>query len=434
MKTARDEVYQPRIGNEIFVRTESARGEEKVVLDWWSLGIWSITELYCLILHYSGDLGIKIEKLLDVRVSFASVISYYEEYLRAGGEESIKVAVERLLFHPDFNRLVECIVIMIAEDVSNIMKIVKGIIIKLDINNQKSRRTARIRVSELASLVSVDYEVRDELLSITINIQMGGAQDSSAASDNFNILVNRKDFLDSVFTSAQFLTDYFLIRHELNNECVNISTSLSKKLNTTINFHIEYSNLYRFIDAIRGQKSIKDLEMYLKRLKHYLHGSIDKAINAFLNSAELANKHQIFILNKCEAINRQKPFSEVSEAKELKYSSVKGEPLSGLSEIFSLMKEIGNSEKVKSVFLIQIFKSYFTTMVAEGMTFVVGYKSNKRKAQVIEITKAENVNQINIIEVDFIMLVSQSIPSNDELNQSKIIRIFVTDSNKNLYK
>jgi len=68
------------------------------------------------------------------------------------------------------------------------------------------------------------------------------------------------------------------------------------------------------------------------------------------------------------------------------------------------------------------------------MTFVVGYKSNKRKAQVIEITKAENVNQINIIEVDFIMLVSQSIPSNDELNQSKIIRIFITDSNKNLYK
>jgi hypothetical protein len=86
------------------------------------------------------------------------------------------------------------------------------------------------------------------------------------------------------------------------------------------------------------------------------------------------------------------------------------------------------------VFLIQIYKSYFTTMVGEGMTFVVGYKSNKRKAQVVEITKAENVNQINIIEVDFIMLVSQSIPSNDELNQSKIIRLFITDSNKNLYK
>lgn len=47
------------------------------------------------------------------------------------------------------------------------------------------------------------------------------------------------------------------------------------------------------------------------------------------------------------------------------------------------MKEIGNNEKIKNVFLIQIYKSYFTTMVGEGMTFVVGYKSNKRKAQVI---------------------------------------------------
>lgn len=52
----------------------------------------------------------------------------------------------------------------------------------------------------------------------------------------------------------------------------------------------------------------------------------------------------------------------------------------------------------------------------------------------IAITKAENINEINIIELDFILLVSRSIPSNDELNQSKIIRIFVTDYNKILYK
>jgi hypothetical protein len=31
-----------------------------VILDWWNFGIWSICELYCLILHYSGDLSIKI--------------------------------------------------------------------------------------------------------------------------------------------------------------------------------------------------------------------------------------------------------------------------------------------------------------------------------------------------------------------------------------
>jgi hypothetical protein len=98
------------------------------------------------------------------------------------------------------------------------------------------------------------------------------------------------------------------------------------------------------------------------------------------------------------------------------------------------MNEIGNEEAIKSTFLIQIYKSYYTTMVGEGMTFVVGYKSNKKKAQVIKITKAENINLINIVELDYIMLVSKNIPTNDELNQSKIIRIFITDSNKNLYR
>jgi|688.fasta_scaffold1776245_1 hypothetical protein len=97
------------------------------------------------------------------------------------------------------------------------------------------------------------------------------------------------------------------------------------------------------------------------------------------------------------------------------------------------MNEIGNDENIKNVFFIQIYKSYYTTMVGEGMTFVVGYKSNKKKAQVIKITKAENINLINIVELDFIMVVSKNIPTNDDLNQSKIIRIFVTDSNKNLY-
>lgn len=47
------------------------------------------------------------------------------------------------------------------------------------------------------------------------------------------------------------------------------------------------------------------------------------------------------------------------------------------------------------------------------MTFVVGYKSSKKKAQVIKITKAENINLINIVELDFIMLVSKNIPTND---------------------
>lgn len=68
------------------------------------------------------------------------------------------------------------------------------------------------------------------------------------------------------------------------------------------------------------------------------------------------------------------------------------------------------------------------------MTFVIGYKSSKKKAQVVTIAKAENINEINVVELDFILLVSRNIPSNDELNHGKIIRVFVTDYNKNLYK
>lgn len=36
------------------------------------------------------------------------------------------------------------------------------------------------------------------------------------------------------------------------------------------------------------------------------------------------------------------------------------------------MAEIGSDENVKHSFLIQVYKSYYSTLVAEGMTFVVG--------------------------------------------------------------
>ena len=68
------------------------------------------------------------------------------------------------------------------------------------------------------------------------------------------------------------------------------------------------------------------------------------------------------------------------------------------------------------------------------MTFVVGYQSSHKKAEIISITKAEDINQINIVELDYLLLVNKSIPTMDELNPQKIIRIFVTDFNRNLYK
>ena len=52
----------------------------------------------------------------------------------------------------------------------------------------------------------------------------------------------------------------------------------------------------------------------------------------------------------------------------------------------------------------------------------------------VTIKKAENINDINIVELEYIMLVSKHIPTHDELNHNKIIRIFATDSIRSLYK
>jgi hypothetical protein len=68
------------------------------------------------------------------------------------------------------------------------------------------------------------------------------------------------------------------------------------------------------------------------------------------------------------------------------------------------------------------------------MTFVIGYKSNKKKPQIVAITKPEHINEINIVEIDYILLVSRNIPTHDEINHNKIIRIFVTDLAKNVYE
>jgi len=52
-------------------------------------------------------------------------------------------------------------------------------------------------------------------------------------------------------------------------------------------------------------------------------------------------------------------------------------------------------------------------MVSEGMIFVVGYKSNKEKAKLIKISKKDDINLINILDLDFILIVSKTIPTND---------------------
>lgn len=41
---------------------------------------------------------------------------------------------------------------------------------------------------------------------------------------------------------------------------------------------------------------------------------------------------------------------------------------------------------------------------------------------------------MNIAELSFLLLISNRVPTNDEINHSKIIKIFVTDLNENVYE
>ncbi len=83
------------ISKDVFITLSgSFELEMKVDLDWWKFGGWTVGEVYCLIMNYCSDLGSKIDKVLDVRISFASLINYYEKYLELGNLLSVKVALK----------------------------------------------------------------------------------------------------------------------------------------------------------------------------------------------------------------------------------------------------------------------------------------------------------------------------------------------------
>jgi len=69
------------------------------------------------------------------------------------------------------SQLIETILLMITEDVRNIMKIVKGIILSLSVNTSKNKK-ANVIISTNVSAVSVEYSVKDQLLYLIIGLKM----------------------------------------------------------------------------------------------------------------------------------------------------------------------------------------------------------------------------------------------------------------------
>ena len=67
------------------------------------------------------------------------------------------------------------------------------------------------------------------------------------------------------------------------------------------------------------------------------------------------------------------------------------------------------------------------------MSVILGYKTN-RPPRVLELKKKEDINNVNVTEISFLLIISNRLPTKDEINYEKIIKIFVTDLNENIYE
>ena len=73
-------------------------------------------------------------------------------------------------------------------------------------------------------------------------------------------------------------------------------------------------------------------------------------------------------------------------------------------------------------------------MVREGMVFILGYKRKNIKPVVKKLQKQKDVDEVKVVQLSYIFWVTDRIPTNDEFNIKKIIRIFITDLNRSIYK
>lgn len=67
------------------------------------------------------------------------------------------------------------------------------------------------------------------------------------------------------------------------------------------------------------------------------------------------------------------------------------------------------------------------------MIVAVGFKG-RDKISLIRLKNKNEVENMDINKIDFILIVSKNIPTNDEIKHSKIIDIFVLDLNHTFHK
>ena len=67
------------------------------------LGAWTISSVTASVLHYCSELSNKIEQILDVRVSFLSLLNYFKQSIQIGENNSVRHCTEKLLFGKAFS-------------------------------------------------------------------------------------------------------------------------------------------------------------------------------------------------------------------------------------------------------------------------------------------------------------------------------------------
>ena len=149
-------------------------------------------------------------------------------------------------------QMLQAVLFMILEDAINMMKVVKGILIiyQEDEDVSLGENQKMFRINDEMSVHRFDYAIEDMLFKIFIKTCRSKEGGEDVHIDDTN-LISRKQFLDTIFSSTEFLTDYFLEKPALTAEAVKISTALSKKLNTTVNCSLNYKMLYSFIERFK---------------------------------------------------------------------------------------------------------------------------------------------------------------------------------------
>jgi len=95
----------------------------------------------------------------------------------------MKPILEHLLMNSEMYNIIVTLLMMIAEDIKSIMKIIKGILIKFELN-KKVDKVKPIIISTTTNLCSIEYVINESILHIILNLEMSNNLNKSSEKSN----------------------------------------------------------------------------------------------------------------------------------------------------------------------------------------------------------------------------------------------------------